>query len=461
MRSFHVPALFRQTSPRKRLWQLGGAVALIMLTILAMNPLLPREKRVTNKLLGHDFMAFYSAGSFAREHRFQDLYNLDAIRDSERAIASENHLEVGEGFGPWWNPPYYAWAFAPLAELQYADALRTWIVINSLATCAAIMLLVDMLPIGFDRLSRDWRTWALVPLLLITSMPLVQAISHGQNTCTSLLILCGTVKAWRARRAVIAGMLAGLLFYKPQLAAVLAVVMTISLGRRALLGMSFTGGILLLLTALTMPGMLGVYLRQLPLNVHFMQVEHAYLWERHVTLKALWRLLLMGRDAGEATIIVQVLTILSTLAFGASLLMAAIRSRRELDDPWTGQTSAAARDRLIAATIVVTPLLMPFYFDYDLLLLAVPAVLFAGQIVRNETLSSSDRWTIRTWITLGAWLMINPGLARMSHVNLSAILLAVLSVQLIARACRGRSLAVEDINEEAAQPVAASLRAAA
>ena len=30
------------------------------------------------------------------------------------------------------------------------------------------------------------------------------------------------------------------------------------------------------------------------------------------------------------------------------------------------------RDRLIAATIVATPLLMPFYFDYDLLLLSVP-----------------------------------------------------------------------------------------
>src|SRR5262245_49564977 len=166
-----------------------------MLTIAAINPFLPREKRVTSQLLGHDFLAFYTAGTFAREHRFADLYNLDAVRDFERQTAVENHLEVGEGFGPWWNPPFYAWAFAPLARLDYPSALRTWIVVNLLALSAAIMLLVEMLPDGFSRARRSWPTSALVPLLLLTSMPFVQAISHAQNTCTSLLALCGTVAA--------------------------------------------------------------------------------------------------------------------------------------------------------------------------------------------------------------------------------------------------------------------------
>src|SRR5438046_4788625 len=125
-----LPALFRPTPPRKRLWQLGGAVALLLIAIAALNPLLPREKSVTSKLLGHDFLAFYTAGTFALEHRFDDLYNLNAVRDFERETASANHLEVGEGFGPWWNPPFYAWAFAPLAKLAYPSALATWTVVN-------------------------------------------------------------------------------------------------------------------------------------------------------------------------------------------------------------------------------------------------------------------------------------------------------------------------------------------
>src|SRR5205823_15081281 len=138
----------------------------------------------------------------------------------------------------------------------------------------------------------------------VVSMPFIQATSHAQNTCTSLLLVCGVVTAWRNERAILAGLIAGFLFYKPQLAAVLAIVLTISLGWRVLIGLSISGGILLLVTVLTMPGAIHNYLHQLPLNVHVMQVEHSYSWERHVTLKALWRLMLQGRGAGEATVLV-------------------------------------------------------------------------------------------------------------------------------------------------------------
>jgi hypothetical protein len=461
IRAFQLPALLRHTSPRKRLWQLAGALSLLIVSILAMNPLLAREKRVTPQLLGHDFLAFYTAGTFAREHRFEDLYNLDAVRQFQRQTATDYRLEVGQGFGPWWNPPFYAWAFAPLAMLPYDSARLSWFVVNLLALATSLMLLIDMLPKNPDGRMQDWRTWLLIPLLVLTSMPLIQALSHGQNTCTSLLLLCGTVAAWRARRGVLAGMIAGLLFYKPQLAAVLAIVMTMNLGRRAILGMAFTGGTLLLLTALTMPGMVGIYLRQLPLNVHFMQVENAYLWERHVTLKAFWRLLLMGRDAGEATAMVSIFTLAGVAIFGGGLLLAGLRCRRGCDDPWTGQTRALARDRLISATIVTSPLLMPFYFDYDLLLLAMPAVILAAEFIRREALTTPDRWLIRTWIALGAWLLINPGLARMSHVNVSTILLACLSVQLIVRACVGRSLDARTARPEPAPASSLSLRTAA
>jgi len=143
------------------------------------------------------------------------------------------------------------------------------------------------------------------------------------------------------------------------------------------------------------------------------------------------------------------------------VLVAAVRSRRAADDPWTGQTSAAARDRLIAATIITTPLLMPFYFDYDLLLLAVPAVLLAGELIRTQIITNADRWLIRTWIALGAWLIINPGLARITHVNVSTILLAALSVQAIYRACQGKALAAEPLVREPPAIAPASLRAAA
>jgi len=60
-----------------------------------------------------------------------------------------------------------------------------------------------MLP---QHLGGDFATWGLVPLLIVTSMPFVQAISHGQNTFSSLLLLSLVVTAWRAKRALLAGM---------------------------------------------------------------------------------------------------------------------------------------------------------------------------------------------------------------------------------------------------------------
>ena len=247
----------------------------------------------------------------------------------------------------------------------------------------------------------------------------------------SLFILTLMVTAWRAKQAELAGMACGLLFYKPQLAAVLALILTINLGFRALVGLTFVGGALFCAASANMPGSIDNYLHQLPLNLHWIQVEHPYLWERHVTIKAFWRLLIQHHQAGETNWIVNGLTILSCGLLGGMLLRAAIRSRRKADEPWTGETAAGSRDRLIAATIATMPLLMPFYFDYDLLVLAVPGVLIAGEILRGESRSQSDRWLLRTFGLLFLWLMFNPALAKMTNVNITVILLCALSIQLV------------------------------
>ena len=149
---------------------------------------------------------------------------------------------------------------------------------------------------------------------------------------------------------------------------------------------------LLAVTILAMPGSIDTYMHQLPVNIHWMQVEHAYLWERHVTLKSLWRLSFQGYTIGEANWIVQGLTYTSAAGLALLLLRAAIRSRRDADEPWTGETRAGSRDRLIAATLATMPLLMPFYFDYDLLLLAVPGVLIAGEVLGATERSRGDKW---------------------------------------------------------------------
>ena len=276
---------------------------------------------------------------------------------------------------------------------------------------------------------------------MVLSTPFIHALSHGQNTGTSLLLVTTLVMFWRKRRAIFAGLVAGLLFYKPQLATVLAAVLIMDLGWQALIGLSLTG-IVLLLASLALPGSLHDFLHQMPRNIHFVQCDVPYLWDRHVTFKAFWRLLFQGFRAGEPTRLVTGLSVLSSAAVGCGLLRAILKTKHAAKGMISGEAKsgtegAIGRDRLIAATIAATPLLMPFYFDYDQLLLAVPAVLLAADLIRRKRMnawSQGDIWLMRIWPVYYIWLMLNPDIATLTHLNIGVILLTGVVTLLIARA---------------------------
>jgi hypothetical protein len=281
-----------------------------------------------------------------------------------------------------------------------------------------------------------WGVKALVPILLVSSMPFVQTMTHGQNSCMSLLILTGSVTLWRkaAREGgdvhgVLAGMVAGLLLYKPQLGAVVGLVMVVTLGWRALAGFAFTGVVLLGVTWLTMPGGLEALIERSPGNLRQWQEAQPYFWERHVTFKGFWRLLVQGQRPGPTSAAVKVFWGLSVLGLGAALASAVQRTTSRKRSP-------RQVDRLIAAAVACMPLLMPYYFDYDLLLLAVPAVLLAGERCAGPVEKHGDGWLIRCWVALYIALMVSSGLGRVTHVQIAVVLLAATAVMQVARALR-------------------------
>lgn len=421
-------SILRPAPLRTRLWQCAGLLTIWTLTLAIGNLLLPEERAVTSRMLGHDFLPFYSAGTFVRVGRPDLMYDLDAGRNLQQAIAAKASLEIGDKSGPWWNPPFFALPFVPLSTLSYPVALAYWTLFGAACLAAACWLLVRMLGVGP---SNDWKTWGLVPLLVLLAFPFQQAISHGQNTFLSLLIVAGTVTLWRQERAVLAGLCLAILAYKPQLCAVLAGVMTLSLGPRVLIG--FIPGVAALAGAgeFFVPGGLHDWLTRLPQNLRALQVDQVYMWERHATLRAFWRLLVQGRGPGEYEWLTAALWLASAGVIGVALVRTTWVVRRDLrpDTPWWPETRAIKRDRLIAATILCTPLLMPFYFDYDLLLLAVPATLLAAERLRQDETSLAPRDKALTWVwaALFGWLMINPGMTAMTTVNGTVVLLGTLA----------------------------------
>jgi hypothetical protein len=211
--------------------------------------------------------------------------------------------------------------------------------------------------------------------------------------------------------------------------------------------------------SLVLPGSISGFLHQMPANLHFVQDQARYLWERHVTFRAFWRLLIQGSDAGDPALSVRLLSPACSAAVGGALLWAIRRFKRRAGfyPPRASgdglkpalhatQSSGASwdesktRDRIIAATIAATPLLMPFYFDYDQLLLAVPAVLLASEIISRGHLhlQPAERWLLRIWPIHYVWLMLNPDVALLTRVNLTVPLLAGVVGLLISRAAQGQ-----------------------
>ena len=129
---------------RRRLWQGGGLVGCFILSLIVTNFFLPSEKAATREMIGHDFLPFYAAGSFARTGQFQNLYDLTAIKLREQAVEQSAGLAVG--FGPWWNPPFAAWVFAPFSYLPFSTALIVWEAVGLIALAISLLLLARMLP---------------------------------------------------------------------------------------------------------------------------------------------------------------------------------------------------------------------------------------------------------------------------------------------------------------------------
>jgi hypothetical protein len=432
-----LPRLTIQTSSqalRDRLWLGGVGVLLFLLTMIVGSHLAGPRASLIAAPMGEDLIPSYMAGAFVREGRPDKLMDFAEAKRFQAELRQREGLVRHGRTGPWLNPPFFAWLFAPLAGMSYRAALHVWIGVNLLLLAGSIFLLCRILLADHEH-RPDWRVWGLVPLLVVISMPCLQTLASQQNTFWSLAILCGAVVLWRADRAFVAGAVAGLLLFKPQLAAVVAVAMACSLGPRAVLGWLATGAALLVITATTLPGALGDYLHRLPENLPWLQPGITYHWERQATFQGFWRMLLQGPVSGPAPLAVRLLWPACAAAVAGPLGPVLWRA-------WRGRTAGASPDRLIAATVAAMPLVMPYYMDYDLLLLSVAAALFTADVRRAGTpMARLDRCITGGWVLLFAWLYLNPFVAFDTHVSLTVPLLAMLSGLLSVRA--GRANAVE------------------
>jgi alpha-1,2-mannosyltransferase len=152
--------------------------------------------------LGTDFSNVYAAGTYANEGNAVAAFDPPQQFARERAIFGEATQFYG-----WHYPPYFLFIASALALLPYGLALAVW-------QAASLGLYLFVIRAILRRepscgTTYDWLLLALAfPAVLIN-------VGHGQNGFLTAALLGGALLTLE-RRPLLAGVLIGLLAYKPQ-----------------------------------------------------------------------------------------------------------------------------------------------------------------------------------------------------------------------------------------------------
>jgi alpha-1,2-mannosyltransferase len=182
--------------------------------------------------LGSDFSNVYVAGMQALHGHAAAPFDIMRQQKAERAL-----FGAGTPLYGWHYPPFFLLLAAPLARLPYIPALIVWQLGSLLLYLAALWLLLRTS--AAPQLARD-RLW---PLLALAFTAVFVNLTHGHNGFLTAALFAGGL-ALLDRRPLLAGLLFGLLVYKPQFAVVIPLVL-IATGRwRVLLAAIATVGAL-------------------------------------------------------------------------------------------------------------------------------------------------------------------------------------------------------------------------
>lgn len=101
----------------RRIWSYPLAALLVLVPIVVYKLLLSGEAPIGD--LGGDFLSFYTAGNFVLLGKAECLLDPTAQRTFQEQLLGPNV----ESTSLWVSPPFFAWAFVPLARLGFVPAL--------------------------------------------------------------------------------------------------------------------------------------------------------------------------------------------------------------------------------------------------------------------------------------------------------------------------------------------------
>lgn len=155
-----------------------------------------------------DYLAFLTGAELIARGDGASLYDLDAQKQLQRELAG---IDL-DGWQPYAYPPLLGIALTPLTTIPFEWGLRAFAALSVLSAILGAVALARSMPMT--------RSSGLATLTLVTLTfgfyPLASILPGRQTTAITLALLCGALWACQSGRAVLGGILVGLLSYKPQ-----------------------------------------------------------------------------------------------------------------------------------------------------------------------------------------------------------------------------------------------------
>jgi alpha-1,2-mannosyltransferase len=364
------------------------------------------------KPLGTDFSSFYAAGSMALEGKAAEVYNAAAHFGREQQIFGAH-----TPYYAWFYPPIFLLIAAPLALLPYPLALAVWQGLSLLFYLGVIGAVMRRSAMP-DAVRRNWLPVALAfPAVFIN-------LGHGQNGFLTTGLFGAALLAL-AHRPALAGVLFGLMAYKPQFALVIPLALLATLQWRSIAAAVATVVALIAITA---------------------AIFSIDCWTAFVaTTDASRHLLLEQGEVGFAKLqsVFAAVRMWGGSVALAYLVQSIVSVAVICSAVWSWRVTCDANLRA-AILLIATLLASPHVLDYDLMLLAPAIAFMVAAGIANGFRSYEITLLAAAWITP----LLARSVAGASGVPLGLLVLLALYVAAIRRAAldrHGVSLSPEHI----------------
>lgn len=335
-----------------------------------------RDSATANPYAG-DFMQEWIGGHIVQAGNHGRFYDVQYAQQLQHNSALVGYSWDEDQYLPLVYPPFYYAAVSPLALLTFHQAAWVWAGLMLLCFAASAVLLAGAVHQKWGLFGLAWqdknekladrkKQWmALLPWALpaaVLFVPLLENFSSSQKGTVCLLILTGTFLLLDRSRPFWAGVLFGLLAFKPQLTLVIGLAMLLKGQWRFVAGGAITGALLVAACLAVGTDVSWQYFQFSTTTTAYMQTSGYDLYKSHSIL-GMFELLRSWSEMPALNRIIAWATYLLVIALVWKVLRKGITPGKPL---FTLQYSAL---------VVATVLLSPHLFTYDLTILLLPMFL--------------------------------------------------------------------------------------